>query len=178
LYYIEHVHRGQWSPGRRNKEMRAIAEADGRDVEIWMEREAGVDGTARTQETVRVLDGFNVHTEPARGKKEIRADGFAAQCEAGNVRIVKGPWNRTWINELCDFPTGKNDDQVDATSQALARLCMGTGFEDYVQSVTAPKNEEAADDKPWDPYAPIPTREMPDQTKAALEMLEQMGQQR
>lgn len=122
LYYVEHVHRGQWSPGRRNQEMRATAEADGKAVVIWMEREAGVEGTARTQETVRVLDGFAVHTEPAKGAKELRADGFAAQCEAGNVRIVKGTWNRTWINELCDFPNGKNDDQVDSTSGAYNKL--------------------------------------------------------
>jgi hypothetical protein len=69
-----------------------------------------------------MLAGYPVKCEPATGSKEVRAEPFASQCEAGNVRLVRGPWNAAYIDELTTFPNGSHDDQVDASSSAFNRL--------------------------------------------------------
>ncbi len=61
------------------------------------------------------------------GGKESRASGIAPLFEAGNIFLPhpKSPghdWVQAYIDELCMFPRGANDDQVDATTQALIRL--------------------------------------------------------
>jgi hypothetical protein len=40
----------------------------------------------------------------------------------GNVCLVQGEWNAAYLAELCIFPNGRYDDQVDASSGAFARL--------------------------------------------------------
>jgi predicted phage terminase large subunit-like protein len=93
-------------------------------VHVWREREAGIGGADRTMALTRMLAGFPVHSEPATGSKIVRADPLASQAEAGNVRLVKGDWNRAFLSELADFPYGKNDDQVDAAAGALNKLAL------------------------------------------------------
>ena len=51
------------------------------------------------------LRGYSVSSEREEGDKERRADPFAAQCEHGFVKIVEGDWNKSFIDELCCFPT-------------------------------------------------------------------------
>ena len=65
-----------------------------------------------------------VSAERETGSKAVRAEPFAAQCEAGNVYLKRGPRNNSFIDELCNFPTGSNDDQVDA---GLARYEIRQG---------------------------------------------------
>jgi predicted phage terminase large subunit-like protein len=69
-----------------------------------------------------MLAGFPVVAEAISGDKETRAFNFAAQVNAGNVRLVHGEWNRAFIEELRAFPMGTHDDQVDAGSDAFNRL--------------------------------------------------------
>ncbi len=63
-----------------------------------------------------------VSSEREEGNKENRADPFAAQCEHGFVKLVEGAWNQAFIEELCAFPSGAHDDQVDAASAAFRAL--------------------------------------------------------
>ena len=113
---------GQWSAMEREQLMRQTAELDGPDVTIWTEQEGGSGGKESAQATVRHLVGFDVHTEPVTGTKEVRARPFAAQCEAGNVKLVRAPWNAEYIEELVGFPTGRYADQVDASAGAFNKL--------------------------------------------------------
>jgi hypothetical protein len=39
-----------------------------------------------------------------------------------NVSSARGAWNGAYLDELCVFPNGRYDDQVDASSGAFARL--------------------------------------------------------
>jgi len=47
---------------------------------------------------------------------------FAARCEAGNVKLVRGPWNAAFLDELCVAPSGAHDDQIDAAALAFNKL--------------------------------------------------------
>ena len=48
---------------------------------------------------------------------------MASQCEAGNVDLLKAPWNDVFLRELEAFPTpGVHDDQVDAFTDAMLTL--------------------------------------------------------
>jgi phage terminase large subunit-like protein len=60
-----------------------------------------------------------VKTEKTTGSKELRADPLSSQLNAGNVKLVKGDWNKAFIEEFRKFPRGKHDDIVDATSLAF-----------------------------------------------------------
>lgn len=51
-----------------------------------------------------------------RTDKMLRARPWLNKIDAGKVLIVDGPWTRTFLNELEQFPDGKNDDQIDSVS--------------------------------------------------------------
>jgi len=122
LYYVADVVRGQWSALERERIIRQTAEMDGPGVPIWLEQEPGSGGKESAQATIRSLAGWTVRAERVTGDKLSRAQPLAAQCEAGNVKLVRGPWNAAYLDELTMFPNGRNDDQVDASSGAFAKL--------------------------------------------------------
>jgi predicted phage terminase large subunit-like protein len=124
LFYVEDVERGQWSPNERNERIRATAEQDRArygHVETWIERVPGL-AVEVVDNIVRLLAGYPVRTEMARLDKTTRADPFASQCEAGNVRVVEARWNAAYRDELASFPNGTKDDQVDGSSGAFSKV--------------------------------------------------------
>jgi len=123
-YFVEDVVRGQWSDLGRDQVMRTTAEMDGVAVEIWVEQEPGSGGKDSANSTLRNLAGFTVHVETVSASKDVRAGPFAAQCEAMNVFLKRAHWNAAYINELCAFPNGTNDDQVDISSGAFNKLAF------------------------------------------------------
>lgn len=129
LFYIEDVVRGQWNTADRDKQIRQIAELDSRSVKQVGEQEPGSGGKESAENFIRLLAGFPVVTEKVSGSKESRADPFSSQVNAGNVRVVRGPWNKDYIEELRTFSHGKHDDQVDASSLAFNELNGGARFE-------------------------------------------------
>jgi predicted phage terminase large subunit-like protein len=59
------------------------------------------------------------------GGKEARAAAVSPVWESGNVFLPEpaaAPWIHDYTEELISFPQGKNDDQVDSTTQALIRM--------------------------------------------------------
>jgi len=125
LFYIEDVRRGQWDTATRDRNIRQTAELDGISVKQIGEQEPGSGGLESAQNFIRLLAGFSVSTERSTANKQERADPFSSQVNAGNVRIVKGEWNKYFIEELRQFPQGKHDDQVDASSLAFNLLNKG-----------------------------------------------------
>lgn len=133
-YTVLDVRRGQWSSARCEDEILAAAREDGHETAIIMEQEPGAAGKDLIASYVRLLAGWNFRGEPSRGTKEFRADPFAAQCEAGNVRLARASWADEFIEELCSFPRGNHDDQVDASSGAFAWLAKMAGGDGSVKA--------------------------------------------
>lgn len=125
ILWVLDVQRGQWSPNERNERIHAIAERDrakyGSRIKTYIERGVGL-AVEVTDAIVRRLAGYRVEVVSPKGDKETRADPFADQCAARNVRLVQAPWNDSYREELTLFPNDAHDDQVDATSGAFSRL--------------------------------------------------------
>lgn len=122
--YIADVLRGQWSTDTRNKTMVQTATLDGRTTAIGVEREPGSGGKESAEITVKLLRGYNVRIDLVTGDKATRAKPFAAQVEAGNVKMLRAPWNADFIAEARDFPNGKHDDQIDGASGCYNMLAL------------------------------------------------------
>jgi predicted phage terminase large subunit-like protein len=125
-FYVEDVVRGQWSPHARNQVIQQTADLDeeryGGKVLTVLEQEPGSSGKESALNSIFQLAGHRVRAETVTGDKAVRAQPFADQAEAGNVKIVRGPWNKQYLDELCGFPNAKHDDQVDGSSGALNKL--------------------------------------------------------
>lgn len=124
LIYVEDVQRKQYSALARRQLMKQTAAIDTTSVQVWIEQEPGSGGKESAETSVLDLAGYNVKTEPATGDKVVRAEGFAAQWQAGNVRLVRGEWNKAYLDECESFPNGKYKDQVDASSGAFNKLVL------------------------------------------------------
>lgn len=112
--------------------IKATAEIDTPSVEISLPQDPGQAGKVQSRDMIAMLAGFVAHAEPETGDKITRAEPFSAQCEAGNVFLVRGEWNEPYLDELCLFPGGAMKDQVDASSGAFARLARSEPFEWFV----------------------------------------------
>lgn len=121
-YWVVDVIRTQSSAYERDRLVRQTAELDGNNVRIVIEQEPGSSGLSMLSYYTKMLAGFVVKGWRPTGPKEIRAEAFAAQAEAGNVFLIKGPWNRGYLDELSVFNKGKYDDRVDASSMAFHSL--------------------------------------------------------
>jgi predicted phage terminase large subunit-like protein len=122
--YVEDVVRGQWSPNGVDNVMLLTAESDGNNVGQREEKEGAAAGKAVIQARSVLLNRFDYAGVQASGDKVTRSKPFRSQVEAGNVYLVKGAWNKDYLDELCDFPVGKNDDQVDGSSTAYNQLVI------------------------------------------------------
>jgi len=79
---------------------------------------------------------------PAKGSKESRLHAVSGYIEAGNVYLPEGvPWLSDYVDELTDFPGVVNDDQVDATTQALL---------EWAKNKRRPRTATAAGHEPLD----------------------------
>jgi predicted phage terminase large subunit-like protein len=123
-FVVSDVVRGQWSYYEREVRIKQTAMQDDLEgpTETWVEQEPGSGGKESAERTVAMLAGFSVHKDRVKGNKELRAEPYAAQVQAGNVRLVDARWNRDFLDEHEIFPNGKYKDQVDATGGAFAKL--------------------------------------------------------
>jgi predicted phage terminase large subunit-like protein len=127
-FCVTDVKRGQWTSLDREKHIKATTEGDRVDwgrVETWIEQEPGSGGKESAERTVAMLAGFPCYIDKVTGSKEIRAEPYAAQVQAGHVKLVgRGQWKQEFIDEHEVFPTGKYKDQVDAAAGAFNKLVV------------------------------------------------------
>jgi predicted phage terminase large subunit-like protein len=140
-WYVEDVIRGRWAEGDRDSIVRHAAESDdaryGR-VAVRGEQEPGSSGKDAAAAFVRMLAKHDVLCAPVTGSKETRARAYAAQCQFGNVKFLRGaPWLAEFVREHVGFPRGKHDDQIDSVAGAFNCLCdIG---EEFAAAVSGPR---------------------------------------
>lgn len=104
------------------KLIKATAAHDGDVVFISYPQDPGQAGKDQAKSIAADLAGYRFRASPESGDKATRAEPLQAQCEAGNVDILKGSWNAAFLDEICAFPNGEFLDQVDAASRAFNEL--------------------------------------------------------
>jgi predicted phage terminase large subunit-like protein len=122
VFYVVDVVRLRDTPRRVEDLVARTAEEDGRGVTVAMEQEPGSSGVAVVDSYRRLLRGYRFFSSRPTGSKADRAQPLAAAAEQGAVKLIRGPWNKDFLDELCVFPFGRHDDQVDAASAAFTLL--------------------------------------------------------
>lgn len=150
--YIEDVIRGQWHAGEREFVIQQAASLDAdasrasplpaflKDLPmdfkrvpadpvgtiVGVEQEPGSGGKDMARYTIISLAGVAAYADHPTGNLVERAGPLAAQAQVRNVKLVRGPWNGTFLAEAHAFPTtGVPDDQISAASGALKLLRFG-----------------------------------------------------
>jgi predicted phage terminase large subunit-like protein len=121
-YILLHRTTAMIGPHKVEQAITNTATADGRHVHIRIPQDPGQAGKAQAQALVGKLTGFKVTTTRPTGDKTTRFSPFSAQCEAGNVDVLRGPWNTELFDALEAFPEAKHDDDADACSEAFAHF--------------------------------------------------------
>lgn len=140
IYLCDVVHIRE-DPGDRDETMELTAREDGREVPIWIEQEPGQSGKSQIVHFRKILSGYAVNppqadqmpatakgrgkireTGVATGNKVQRAEPLATHVARGKVYIVRGTWNKVFLDEITKFPMSAHKDQVDAASQGYTRV--------------------------------------------------------
>lgn len=113
------------------EELRAIAARFPGATWKWVEAKANGDAVMSLLE--HEIAGL-IPVEP-EGGKEARAHACTAEVQSGNCYLPEHePWIGEYVDAMGDFPKGEQDDDVDATTQALTQ--MRGGFELLFKAMT------------------------------------------
>jgi len=93
---------------------------------VCLEEDPGQAGKADVATLIAALARYRVEVRRVSTNKANRLKPFSTQAQAGNVKIVKGPWNNAFFLEMEAFTTNDkeydHDDIPDATSGAYNYL--------------------------------------------------------
>lgn len=104
------------TPLEVEKLIKNTASQDGYETTIYGEEDPGSAGKSDIGNFTRMLVGYHVQTVRNSKDKKTRSKPVSAQSEAGNIKILRGAWNKEFFNELENFPLGRHDDIVDTYS--------------------------------------------------------------
>ena len=142
FFYIADIVRGQWESNYRDGRIRTTADLD--NCIVRFPQDPGAAGKTESKRLVRMLAGHNVRSRQVNGDKPTRAAGFASQLNAGNVRMLRAPWNAGLVSRLDSFPTkGIPDDEIDALADAFNEL---TRFRRTAAIAVGTRNEAEHDE--------------------------------
>lgn len=123
------------TPGNVETFIRNVAQHDSVRVRVMSQCDPGSAGKSEAEHFIKLLAGFAVEVETLTKNKVARAKPVSAQCEAGNILVVRAPWNEPsngiygadqgFFGELENFPDGSHDDIVDVLSGAFNKLSGG-----------------------------------------------------
>lgn len=131
-YVVVDVVRGQWGIAERDRVMAETMNGDRVSYGVlctqWWEREPGGSGKETAQSTATIAAHANVagYYHLVTGSKLERAAPYAAAVQNGIVQLIRGSWNREYVEEHFRCPS-KMMDQVDASAGAFSKLPKAAG---------------------------------------------------
>lgn len=125
IFYILDVIRARLRPLGVEDLIRQTAELDGPDTDIILEKDPAQAGVMEIDYLMRRLAGYPVFQMPKTVNTELLCRGSTSQCQAGNMRMLRGEWNQPFISEMVNFPNGSKDDQVTGFVGAFNYITLG-----------------------------------------------------
>jgi predicted phage terminase large subunit-like protein len=119
---ITHMVRFRKSPGARDAAILELAAIDGWSCVIRLPQDPAQAGKSQAEHFARMLDGYSLSIKPVSGEKALRATPAAMMAELGRIKLLRGPWNAAFLEEITAFPSGAHDDVVDALSDLVDEL--------------------------------------------------------
>lgn len=98
---------------------------DGPDVRIGFERQGFMSRAGQALAQDPRLHHYAIWGYSKDQDKLTNALPFAGRAGLGIVDVLEAPWTRDYLDELCSFPRGAHDDQVDASAGAYEMLGGG-----------------------------------------------------
>jgi predicted phage terminase large subunit-like protein len=162
VFYIVDVVRIQGSSLEVERLKAHTAQADAqltnRHAVVLLQQEPGAAGKMYVESQIRgPLAGFAVEVDRPTGDKYTRALPMSAAAQVGNIKLLRGRWNKNFLDELeqagPDDKLYDHDDQWDAASSAFNWLAQNK--REYAWT-PAPRNPptslfEALFGRPFDP---------------------------
>jgi predicted phage terminase large subunit-like protein len=131
VYYVANCLAFQEGPAETDKIFKNVSKQDayqakliGATYKVRWEQEGGASGKRESYRLAKMLDGIDAAGVSPQGDKLVRAKPAAAQCLAGNMKLVRGEWNEQFLSQLHGFPDAPHDDIVDGTSGAYNELAL------------------------------------------------------
>lgn len=114
--------REQWEWAEAQEVIIQTAKADGKEVWVGIE-EVAKDAAFLKELKWRLLnDGYLIYATHPTKKKEIRSMLWEVMAREGMIALVKGEWIPPFLHEVCSFPFGNHDDQVDSVGGGIELL--------------------------------------------------------
>lgn len=113
---------------RRDALMQSTARTDGPGVPVYVEAFGGYKDAFTTLK--QVLTGISV-VLPAQlpGDKSAKLSPLEPIFDAGNIHLMRGPWNAPFIRQFNEFPDGAHDDFCDPAAIIYHMTAKGgSGF--------------------------------------------------
>lgn len=122
VYYVLDCREEQFNPAGTDDLLKNTASQDGLDTAQLWEEEGGASGKRDSTYIARMLSGYDARGVRPQGDKLTRSRALAAQAYAGNVKLLRGPWNDAWLNHMHAIPDGGRWDIHDASAGAFNAL--------------------------------------------------------
>ena len=101
----------------------ATAQVDGHDVTVLYPQDPGA-GVKVLADLTKRMHGYDLRSHKPTSDKVEAWLPFASQVNGRNVRLVRGEWNRDFLNDLRMAPFGKRKDLIDAASYGYQHLAL------------------------------------------------------
>lgn len=129
-WWVLDVVRLRGTPAAVESAIEAAWRRDGPKVEVWLETDPGQAGKVEVSHYLRGFPQIGIHFNPVpRTNKVERAQLVSPQVEHGNVILLRGEWNDSFVAECDAFPQGGHDDQVDTLSGAWGVMNKGWSWD-------------------------------------------------
>lgn len=139
IIYIEHVHRMQDNPLEVEGAITGYAGTDPRGTSVAMWQDPAQAGKSEAAHFTRLLFGVEIDFFKANQDKTTFAKPFSSQWLAGNVKLVRGPWNEPFLKVMENFAgpdTEGVDDDVDGCSVCFLKLGAGMTTREFLEAMT------------------------------------------
>lgn len=143
LLVVLDIVRGRWEWPDAVKVITDTIRGDGPSVRQGVEAVGTQVGIFQTLMRDPMLVSFAIEPIQVHQDKMTRALPLIARAEHKKVVFVSGNWNQACFDELCSFPSGEHDDQVDCLATALTMISTPTGAfsSDSIRTATLGKTD-------------------------------------